>query len=81
MDHHNLNRGSLSREWQWCGNAEGETEPLQDRLLEFARLDWRNKAYNNMMYSILCDSDFELCDEGHSVSTAYPTVVKNCPYV
>lgn len=59
---------------QWCGDSKGEKEPLEDRLLEFARLEWGNRGFMMMMHSILCDAGFELCDPAHAVGTTRKTV-------
>eukprot|EP00904_Undaria_pinnatifida_P002706 jgi/Undpi1/12436/HiC_scaffold_5.g02107.m1 len=60
-DHDIQNRPS-----KWCGDSKGEKEPLEDRLLEFARLEWGNRGFMMMMHSILCDAGFELCDPAHA---------------
>ena len=52
---------------QWCGNAQGQEEPLEDRFMEYAAKDWGNTGYALMMRSILCDPRFELCDPEHAV--------------
>lgn len=57
----------LSPDNQWCGNAQGESEPLEDRFMEFAGLHWGNRVYASMLHSLLCDPRFDLCDPGHAV--------------
>lgn len=54
---------------QWCGDAEGQEEALQGRLVEFAENKWGNKAFMVMMPSIICDPGFELCQPEHAVGT------------
>ncbi|CAM9472330.1 unnamed protein product, partial [Laminaria digitata] len=50
-----------NRPEKWCGGAKGQTAPLEDRLMEFAKEKWGNSAYHLLMQSFLCDSRFELC--------------------
>ena len=58
---------------QWCGNAQGQTAPLEDRLLEFATELWGNSAFQLMMQSIFCDPRFELCHADLVVSAPCST--------
>ncbi|CAM9187191.1 unnamed protein product, partial [Laminaria digitata] len=50
---------------KWCGDAPDQPEPLEDRLVEFAKFVWGNSAYHLMMHSFLCDPRFELCKPQH----------------
>lgn len=38
---------------QWCGNAESAV-PVTDRLVEFAREGWKNKAFRQMTFGLYC---------------------------
>lgn len=41
---------------QWCGYAE-HPAPIRERLLEFAKHDWRNKALHQMSFGLYCPPD------------------------
>ena len=38
---------------QWCGNIENPT-PATERLLEFAKEGWKNKAFRQMTFGLYC---------------------------
>lgn len=38
---------------QWCGYRESHL-PLADRLVEFATLEWKNKAFRQMTFGLYC---------------------------
>ena len=54
-------------DFQWCGDSEGEKESLEDRLMDFATVEWGNRAFLLMAHSILCEPEFELCDPDRAV--------------
>ncbi|CAM9839575.1 unnamed protein product [Scytosiphon promiscuus] len=44
-----------NRPAKWCGYSDHET-PVTDRLLEFARESWGNKAFRQMTFGLFCPS-------------------------
>eukprot|EP00904_Undaria_pinnatifida_P007410 jgi/Undpi1/379/HiC_scaffold_1.g00375.m1 len=50
-----------NRPEKWCGDAVGQTAPIEERLMEFAHDLWGNSAFHMLMHSFWCDPRFELC--------------------
>lgn len=67
FSHHRLVVSILCK--QWCGGAEGETEPLTSRLVDFARMRWTNPAFRQMMTAFFCTPGADLCETENAVST------------
>ena len=56
--------------YQWCGDAVGQTAPIEERLMEFAHDLWGNSAFHMLMHSFWCDPRFELCKPELMVSVS-----------
>lgn len=59
---------------QWCAGAEGETELLSSRLVDFARMRWTNPAFRQMMAAFFCAPGAELCEPEYAVGTVEESV-------
>lgn len=55
---------SLSK---WCGNAQGQEQPLSERFMEFVGHTFRNRAYQALSRSIICIRGFQFCKPEHEV--------------
>ena len=57
---------------QWCGNIDNPV-PATERLLEFAKKGWKNKAFRQMTFGLYCPP-MAFCQQAKVRPLPYPTL-------